>query len=210
MGVGGGGVYNFVLEERLRSPGLVQLSVLVFWFWGLLIPSSRASSRSLRVCARTSICFIRNEIVAKPIQKAPNAVAVIVNSEAWGPPQFHWEVLNGVGVDGVGVIFPFFYAFFPFFYAILPFFCAFLPFFYAFLPFFCAFFPFFYAFFPFFYARGISLRPRLHRPRAELPDFRKNALGVKRPFSRVPGYSRSSSWNSKFHSRNGIPRLEQY
>ena len=27
---------------------------------------------------------------------------------------FFWEVLNGVGVDGVGVIFPFFYAFFPF------------------------------------------------------------------------------------------------
>ena len=25
-----------------------------------------------------------------------------------------WEVLNGVGVDGVGVIFPFFYAFFVF------------------------------------------------------------------------------------------------
>ena len=67
------------------------------------------------------------------------------------------------------MIFPFFYAFFPFFYAILPFFCAFFPFFYAFFPFFYAFFPFFYAFFPFFYARGISLRPRLHRPRAELP-----------------------------------------
>ena len=36
-----------------------------------------------------------------------------------------WEVLNGVGVDGVGVIspflrsFPFFYAFFPFFFAFL-------------------------------------------------------------------------------------------
>ena len=27
----------------------------------------------------------------------------------------HWEVLNGVGVDGVGVILPFFYAFFAFF-----------------------------------------------------------------------------------------------
>ena len=26
----------------------------------------------------------------------------------------YWEVLNGVGVDGVGVIFPFFYAFSPF------------------------------------------------------------------------------------------------
>ena len=43
----------------------------------------------------------------------------------WG---FVWEVLNGVGVDGVGVIFPFFYAFFPFFYAFFPFFFAFLCF----------------------------------------------------------------------------------
>ena len=39
-----------------------------------------------------------------------------------------WEVLNGVGVDGVGVIFPFFYAFFPFVYAFSPFFNAFFPF----------------------------------------------------------------------------------
>ena len=31
------------------------------------------------------------------------------------------EVLNGVGVDGVGVIFPFFYAFFPFFTHFSPF-----------------------------------------------------------------------------------------
>ena len=74
---------------------------------------------------------------------------------------FSWEVLNGVGVDGVGEIFPFFYAFFPFFYAFFPFFFAFL----------C------------FSKRtrannsnllqkwGISLRPRLHRPRAKLPDF---------------------------------------
>ena len=44
-----------------------------------------------------------------------------------------WEVLNGVGVDGVGVIFPFFCAFFPFFCAFFPFFCAFFPFFCAFL-----------------------------------------------------------------------------
>ena len=34
---------------------------------------------------------------------------------------FNWEVLNGVGVDGVGVIFPFFNAIFPFFYAFSPF-----------------------------------------------------------------------------------------
>ena len=39
-----------------------------------------------------------------------------------------WEVLNGVGVDGVGVIFPFFNAFFPFFYAFSPVFFAFLCF----------------------------------------------------------------------------------
>ena len=39
-----------------------------------------------------------------------------------------WEVLNGVGVDGVGVIFSFFYAFFPFFYAFFPFVYAFLCF----------------------------------------------------------------------------------
>ena len=51
------------------------------------------------------------------------------------------------------------------------------------------------------------------------PNFRKNALGVKRSFSELSessGYSRSSSRNSnfhsrntQFHSRNGIPRLEQ-
>ena len=38
-----------------------------------------------------------------------------------------WEVLNGVGVDGVGVIFPFFYAFFPFLH-IFPFLAHFSPF----------------------------------------------------------------------------------
>ena len=52
------------------------------------------------------------------------------------------------------------------------------------------------------------------------PNFRKNALGVKRPFSELSessGYSRSRSrnWkfhsrNTKFHSRNGLSRLEQY
>ena len=36
--------------------------------------------------------------------------------EGKGQNEVNWEVLNGVGVDGVGVIFPFFYAFFPFFY----------------------------------------------------------------------------------------------
>ena len=43
-----------------------------------------------------------------------------------GCAKLHWEVLNGVGVDGVGVIFPFFHAFFPFFYAFVPLFFAFL------------------------------------------------------------------------------------
>ena len=37
-------------------------------------------------------------------------------------------VLNGVGVDGVGVIFPFFYAFFRFFYAFFSLFFVFLRF----------------------------------------------------------------------------------
>ena len=39
-----------------------------------------------------------------------------------------WEVLNGVGVDGVGVSFSFFYAFFPLFTRFFPFFFAFLCF----------------------------------------------------------------------------------
>ena len=68
----------------------------------------------------------------------------------------NWEVLNGVGVDGVGVIFPFFNACF-----------RFSSFFFAFL---------------FFSQRarasnsnllqkwGVSLRPRLHGPRAKLSD----------------------------------------
>ena len=38
-----------------------------------------------------------------------------------------WEVLNGVGVDGVGVIFPFFHAFFPFFTHFSPHFTHFSP-----------------------------------------------------------------------------------
>ena len=38
------------------------------------------------------------------------------------------EVLNGVGVDGVGVIFPFFYAIFPSFLRVFPLFSAFSPF----------------------------------------------------------------------------------
>ena len=71
-----------------------------------------------------------------------------------------WEVLNGVGVDGVGVVFPFFtqFSFFMHFFA----FCSFSSFFFAFLfvsqrtmanngKFYCK-------------KRGISLRPRLHRP----------------------------------------------
>ena len=43
---------------------------------------------------------------------------------------FSWEVLHGVGVDGVGVIFPFFYAFFVFyaFFRFFPLFFVFLRF----------------------------------------------------------------------------------
>ena len=39
-----------------------------------------------------------------------------------------WEVLNGVGVDGVGVIFPCFYAFFAFFTHFFVFFSLFFVF----------------------------------------------------------------------------------
>ena len=53
------------------------------------------------------------------------------------------------------------------------------------------------------------------------PQFQEKTLSEwkrhSRSSQRVPGYSRSSSWNSKFHSqntkfhsRNGISRLEQY
>ena len=74
-----------------------------------------------------------------------------------------WEVLNGVGVDGVRVIFPFFYAFFVFY--------AFFRFFFAFV----------FLRFSLLLVKdkgkqqqhllqkwGISLRPRLNRPRAKL------------------------------------------
>ena len=95
---------------------------------------------------------------------------------------YHWEVLNGVGVDGVGGISPFFSFFFFFF-----FFFVFLRFFVFFFRFSSFFFSFFFAILRFssFIAYspgtrandcnllgkwGISLRPRLHRPRSELPD----------------------------------------
>ena len=80
------------------------------------------------------------------------------------PHSLVWEVLNGVGVDGVGVFYPFVYAFFR---------C------------FTHFFVFFSLFFVFLrfslllllkdkdnlqQKMGNSLRPRLHRPRAKLPD----------------------------------------
>ena len=76
------------------------------------------------------------------------------------------EVLNGVGVDGVGVIFPFFFAFFVF--------LRIFTHFYAFLRFSSLF-----SSSPkdkgkqqqnLLQKRGISLRPRLHRPRAKLPE----------------------------------------
>ena len=90
----------------------------------------------------------------------------------------NWEVLNGVGVDGVGGIFPFFSFFFVFFR-----FSSLFRFFFVFLRFFSFFFVFlrfssFFACSPGTRANdcnllgkwGISLRPRLHRPRSELPD----------------------------------------
>ena len=80
-----------------------------------------------------------------------------------------WEVLNGVGVDGVGGIFPFF----SFFFVFLRFFVFF------------RFSSFFFDFLRFsdilledkgsncnsLQKWGISLRPRLHRPRAKLPGL---------------------------------------
>ena len=58
------------------------------------------------------------QIVAKPIwfaRGSPFTKATEITKT------MNWEVLNGVGVDGVGVIFPFFYAFFPFFMHFPPF-----------------------------------------------------------------------------------------
>ena len=42
---------------------------------------------------------------------------------------YFWEVLNGAGVGGVGVIFPLFLRIFPLFYAFFPFFTHISPFF---------------------------------------------------------------------------------
>ena len=94
-----------------------------------------------------------------------------------------WEVLNGVGVDGVGGIFPFFSFFFRF-PSLFRFFFRFSSLFFAFLRFSSFFFAFlrFSSFFSYSFGTrandcnllgkwGISLRPRLHRPRSELPDF---------------------------------------
>ena len=69
------------------------------------------------------------------VQNRPRkVVGALFCSEAWGPPQFQekrsrrekailgalvgvpWEVLNGVGVDGVGGVFPFFTFFLVFFF----------------------------------------------------------------------------------------------
>ena len=72
-----------------------------------------------------------------------------------------WEVLNGVGVDGVGVIFPFSYVFSPFFLRI----SLLLPEDKGKQQQFTA-------------KMGISLRPRLHRPRAKLSDKLKFSWNV--------------------------------
>ena len=83
----------------------------------------------------------------------------------------------GLVLNGVGVIFLFFYALFLFFYALF-------PFFYATSPLFLRTFPVFLRFSLFLLKEGegqnnsnllrkwgISLRPRLHRPRVKLPEF---------------------------------------
>ena len=80
-----------------------------------------------------------------------------------------WEVLNGLGVDGVGGIFSFCFAFFLFCFAFL----RLSSLFFVFLR--------FLRLSPRTRANdcnllgkwGISLRPRLHRPRSELPDLRE-------------------------------------
>ena len=109
-------------------------------------------------------------------------------------PFSNWEVLNGVGVDGLGGIFPFFSFFFVFFrFSSL---LRFFSFFFVFFSFFFAFLRFssFFAYSPGTRANdcnllgkwGISLRPRLHRPRSELPDqsVRETVLGQRLRFSR--------------------------
>ena len=57
-----------------------------------------------------------------------SAVLLLFRKKAASQHCSRWEVLNGVGVDGVGVIFPFFYAFFVFFMNFFVFFFAFLRF----------------------------------------------------------------------------------
>ena len=83
--------------------------------------------------------------------------------------QSYWEVLNGVGVDGAGVIFLIFYAFFLIFHAFLPFLHAFLRFSLLFssspkgqgqtTAIYCK--------------NGEFHSACLHRPRAKLPEVRK-------------------------------------
>ena len=120
-------------------------------------------------------------------------------AKGWFPKGwFCWEVLNGVGVDGVGGIFPFFSFFFVFL-RLFVFFCVFLrfsSFFFAFLRF-----SSFFAYSPGTKANdfnllgkwGISLRPRLHRPRSELPDFGGGSPAPRtgtRVHSDVPRYQK--------------------
>ena len=61
----------------------------------------------------------------------------------------------------------------------------------------------------------------LNRKPGDHPNFRKNALGVKRPFSELSessgvfsgaalGIGNSILGIRKFHSRNGLSRLDQY
>ena len=90
-----------------------------------------------------------------------------------------WEVLNGVGVDGVGGIFPFF----SFFFVSLRFYSFFVVFL-RFSSFFLVFLRFSSFFFVFLLGQGQTTAiywengefhsdPRLHRPRSELPEAGK-------------------------------------
>ena len=75
--------------------------------------------------------------------------------------------------------------------------------------------------FPFFPFGATPSRtvPKTQKP-GDPPNFRKNALGVKGPFSELSESSgvfsgSSRNWkfhsrNTKFHSRNGLSRLDQY
>ena len=79
----------------------------------------------------------------------------------------NWEVLDGVGVDGVRSDFPLFLRMFPLFYRMFPLFLRIFP---LFLRFSLLLLKDKGKQQQFTEKMGISLRPRLHRPRAKLPE----------------------------------------